>query len=342
MEPFRAGPLTRQTPKASRQPLSPWPHRLAWGLAVATFVLLYVGGTVTTYNAGMAIYDWPTTEGYWWYPLPKWLAADWDVFLEHGHRLLAQLVGLITIALVVAIWRLDPRKWMRWLGAAALMGVLLQGVLGGLRVLGSDILLAKVHGCTGPLFFALCATLVTLTSPRWHQIGRPKPHPAARRLHGLARALAVSLYLEIVLGAQLRHVLPVGVPGWFNLWLWLKLILAGLILIGVAWLAVDVMRRMRTETILLRRASLLGALFAVQLVLGAATWVTNYGWPVWFKTYVWPIAYTVVAEGGLQVVTTTAHAAIGSLNLAVALSLALWSWRRLERAPRGETGREAR
>ena len=312
-----------------RQPISPWPHRLAWALACATFLLLYAGGTVTTYNAGMAVPDWPTTEGYWFYPLPKWLAADWDVFLEHGHRMLALLVGLITIALAVALWRLDPRKGMRWLGVAALAGVVSQAVLGGLRVLAGEMLLAKIHGCTGPLFFVLSAALVTLTSPRWHESRTPNKLPAARRLHGLALASTVALYLQIVLGAQLRHVSPVGVPGWFNLWVWLKLILAGLILLGVIWLLVDVMRRAGAEAMLVRRASLLVGLFSVQLLLGAATWVTNYAWPLWFKTYVWPWSYTVVAEGRLQAVTTTVHAAVGSLSLVAALSLVLWSRRLL-------------
>jgi len=312
-----------------RQPISPWPDRLAWTLACATFLLLYVGGTVTTYDAGMAVPDWPTTEGYWFYPLAKWLGADWDVFLEHGHRMLALLVGLVTIALAGALWRLDPRKGMRWLGVAALAGVVFQGGLGGLRVLAGEMLLAKVHGCTGPLLFALSAALVTWTSPRWHESGPPKKLPAARRLHGLALAATVALYLQIVLGAQLRHVSPVGAPGWFNLWVWLKLILAGLILLGVIWLLVAVIRRAGAEAMLVRRASLLVALFSVQLLLGAATWVTNYAWPLWFKTYVWPWSYTVVAEGGLQAVTTTVHQAVGSLSLVAALSLVLWSRRLL-------------
>ena len=291
-------------------------------------MLLCVGGTVTTYRAGMAVPDWPTTEGYWFYPLPKWLEADGDVFLQHGHRMLALLVGLMAIALAVVLGRLDPRPGVRWLGVAALAGFVVQAVLGGLRVLTGEILLAKVLGCTGPLFFALAAALVTLTSPRWHQGARPKKLPAARRLHALAVAVTLALYLQIVLGAQLRHVPPVEALGWFVLWVWLKLILAGLILAAVVWLLIDV-RRHAAEPMLVRRAGFLVALCSGQLVLGAATWVTNYGWPLWFKTYVRPLPYTVVAEGALQVVTTTLHMAAGSLCLVAALSLVLWSRRRL-------------
>jgi cytochrome c oxidase assembly protein subunit 15 len=330
--------LTRRKPEKSRTPsalpLSPWPHRLAWVLSGATFVLLYAGGTVTTYSAGMAVPDWPTTEGFWLYPVGKWLGGEWDVFLEHGHRLLALAVGLMTIALAVALWRLDARKWMRWLGVAAVGGVILQATLGGLRVLGDELLLAKVHACTGPLFFSLCAAIVTLTSRRWEQSAAAKRGGPARLLPGLALALCLALYLQIVLGAQLRHMSPLDPPGWFNVWVWLKLIVAGLIAIGVVWLWVYVFRGARDRVMVVRWSGLLAAIFFLQLLLGAATWVLNYGWPLWFKDYVWQLDYTVVAEGGLQVVTTTVHAAVGSLNLVAALSLVLWSRRRLPGAAR--------
>jgi len=324
-------PMDRQA-IAPKPPLSRWPHRLAWVLACSTFLLLYVGATVTTYNAGMAIPDWPTTRGAWFYPPKKWLAADWDVFLEHGHRMLAQAVGLMTITLAVAVWRLDPRKWMRPLAVALLAGVVIQAVLGGFRVLEGELLLAKVHGCTGPLFFGLCAALVTLTSRPWLQAGAPRGHPAARRVHGSALAVAAAVYLEIVVAAQLRHVSPMGVPGWFAICVWAKLIVAGLIAAGVAWLLVEVLWRLPTETLIVRRVKLLAVLFLLQLILGAGTWVTNYGWPSWFKDYIWSIPYTVVAEGRLQVLTTTAHSSAGSLNLAASVSLALWSWRLLRGA----------
>jgi cytochrome c oxidase assembly protein subunit 15 len=211
--------------------------------------------------------------------------------------------------------------------------VILQGVLGGLRVVASELVLAKVHGCTGPLFFALCAALVTLTSRPWLEGPAPQVHPAARRLHRWALAVTVALYLEIVLGAQLRHLSPVGVPAWFELWVWLKLITAGLIAVGLVWLLLGVWRHFRAETTIVRGAKLLAALFSLQLVLGAGTWLTNYGWPLWFRQYVWPMPYTVVAEGRLQVLATTTHATIGSLTLAVSLTLALWSWRLVRGVP---------
>ena len=85
--------------------LSPWPHRWAVVLACATFPLVWVGGLVTTTDAGMAVPDWPSTFGYnmFLYPWQSWLAGPWDLFVEHGHRLLASSVGLMTIGLVIVL-----------------------------------------------------------------------------------------------------------------------------------------------------------------------------------------------------------------------------------------------
>jgi len=313
-------------------------HVLAWLLACGVFPLVWMGGLVTTYSAGMAVPDWPTTFGHWFYPVQHWLwgIGDvlWDVFLEHGHRTVAQLVGLVTIALVVVLWRNDPRKWMRWLAGAALFGVVLQGALGGFRVLsdtaelpGVALALAKIHGCTAPLFFCLAATLVTLTSRAWHSRPAPAQHPAAAWLHSGSVVLAAAVYLQIVFGAQLRHIPSESWLGWFPLWIWAKVILAGLLTAGVVWLLVHVLRRHRDEPMLVRRAALVGILFSGQLVLAAGTWVSNYGWPKWFTDWFFRVEYTIAQEGPLQVLFTTAHTAVGSLLLVASLSLALWSFR---------------
>ncbi len=137
-------------------------------LAGSIFPLIWVGGLVTTYDAGMAVPDWPTTYGYnlFLYPWQTWLFGPWDLFIEHGHRLLAATVGLVTIALVVVLYRCERRTWVRRLGLAALALVLFQGWLGGMRVRMDARLLAQIHGCVGPAFFALAAALAVFTSPR--------------------------------------------------------------------------------------------------------------------------------------------------------------------------------
>ncbi|MBN2476064.1 MAG: COX15/CtaA family protein [Pirellulales bacterium] len=306
-----------------------WPHRLAWLTVCLAFSLVWLGGTVTTYEAGMAVEDWPTTFGYWFYcPLHLWLGT-WDVFLEHTHRMLAQLVGLSTIVLAVLIWKSDRRRWMWWLAAAAVAVICFQGLLGGLRVLGDARMLARIHACTAPLFFALAAAMVAWTSPAWLRPDPPASDPAARRLHWLSPGTTLGIYALIVLGAQLRHPMWDTAPGWFLFWLWTKLIAVGLVATAVAWLAAVVLQRAAAAPILARRARWLVLLFCVQLLLGAGTWVVNYNWPAWSRDYVAAIDYTVLQEGRLQVLVTTAHAAVGALSLVAALSLTLWSFRRL-------------
>ena len=114
---------------------SRWPHRLAVLLACTTFPLIWVGGLVTTYDAGMAVPDWPGTYGYnlFLYPWQTWLAGPWDLLIEHGHRLLGALAGLLTIAVVGAAYRWDQRRWLRYLAVIALAAIIAQGCLGGAR-----------------------------------------------------------------------------------------------------------------------------------------------------------------------------------------------------------------
>jgi cytochrome c oxidase assembly protein subunit 15 len=313
-----------------------------------------MGGLVTSYRAGMAVPDWPNTFGYnlFLYPLESWIDV-FDVLLEHSHRLIGAAVGLVAIALAIALWVVDRRPAARWLGIAAVAGVSLQGTLGGLRVILDETPLADLHGCTAALYFALAAALVTYTSPAWRvaggeeekeekeEGGRRKEgdklstsrrilHPSSFILHPfpwLPMATAIAVYLQIVLGAQLRHLTPQQGPGWFALWVWLHVIMAGLLVLAVVWLLVLTGRRSGAERMLSRRAKWLAAALAVQLTLAAATWVTHYGWPAWLTGAIGAIPYTVVASGRLQAFTTTAHVVVGSLCLAAALSLALWDRR---------------
>jgi cytochrome c oxidase assembly protein subunit 15 len=110
-----------------------WLTRFALATAVATLVLIGLGGLVTSHEAGLSVPDWPTTYGYnmFLFPVSKWVGG---IFFEHTHRLMASLVGFLTAILAIWLWIKEPRRWMRWLGIAAFFGVVLQGVLGGLRV----------------------------------------------------------------------------------------------------------------------------------------------------------------------------------------------------------------
>src|SRR3954463_8872575 len=190
---------------------SPWPHRWAVALACATFPLVWVGGLVTTTDAGMAVPDWPNTYGYnlFLYPWQSWLAGPWDLFVEHGHRMLAATVGLITIGMLFVFMRLERRNWVRGMGFAALGLVMFQGALGGMRVLFDERTLAMLHGMTGPVFFGLTVALAVITSRTWLSDDPDDSHAIDRgagQIRLLATVTAVLVHLQIGLGEVLRHV----------------------------------------------------------------------------------------------------------------------------------------
>jgi len=201
------------------------PHRWAVALACATFPLIWAGGLVTTYDAGMAVPDWPSTFGYnlFLYPWTTWFFGPWDLFIEHGHRLLGALVGLLTIGLLISVMRRDSRRWMKRLAVLALLLVLLQGGLGGARVLLNERFLALVHGCVGPLFFAYAAAMAVFTSRAWRQPGSQAVSSAVEngsqqlqaqlyRVRHLALLTTGMIYAQLIVGAHVRHVMVQPLP----------------------------------------------------------------------------------------------------------------------------------
>ena len=304
-----------------------WLHRWSVLLVCLVWPLVWVGGLVTTYDAGMSVPDWPGTYGYnlFLYPVETWLWGPFDLFIEHGHRLLAALVGFLTIVALVIAWLSEPRRWVIWLTAGALVAVILQGVLGGMRVELDDRTLAMLHGCVGPAFFALCTSLAVVTSRWWWTEGQPGT------LHRLpvwiAGSLAVIAYVQLVLGAQLRHVSLTASPGIFTHTAATHLLVA-LLLWGLS-IALAVRLRGCGDLTLSRPALALIGLLGLQIGLGLATWVVNYGFPVLRQ---WPPAagYLVEAKGFGESLTITAHVATGSLILATSVML----WLRVGRAAR--------
>ncbi|HEY4414229.1 MAG TPA: COX15/CtaA family protein, partial [Verrucomicrobiae bacterium] len=145
--------MNKTAPAIWNRPL----HWFAVLTAVATFLLLGLGGLVTSHEAGMSVPDWPTSYGYnmFMLPLKYWKGG---AFFEHTHRLLASGIGLLTTILAVWLWFKDSRKWMRWLGVIAFFGVVVQGILGGLRVDLINAQLGVFHGIIAQAFFILiCA-----------------------------------------------------------------------------------------------------------------------------------------------------------------------------------------
>ena len=135
--------------------------------AVATFLLIGLGGLVTSREAGMSVPDWPTSYGYNMFALPIKLWTG-GAFFEHTHSLLASVVGLLTTILAVWLWLKDPRKWLTWLGIAAFLLVIAQGILGGLRVKWQLDYLGIPHGAVAQAFLVLTCAIALFTG-RWWQ-----------------------------------------------------------------------------------------------------------------------------------------------------------------------------
>src|SRR6202012_1361604 len=119
------------------------------------------------------------------FPISKWVGG---IFWEHSHRLLASGVGLLTTVLMVWLWLKEPRKWLRWLGVAAFFGVVLQGVLGGLRVVLAWDNLGIFHAALAQAFFVLLCAIALVTSRWWIQL--PAKDMVIKDRHGLRRMLA--------------------------------------------------------------------------------------------------------------------------------------------------------
>src|SRR5947209_2375922 len=208
---------------------SRWLHRWAVLTVCATFVLLLLGAVVTTFRVGMADPVWPTYP--WHLLLISWDEPSPGFLIEHSHRLAGYVVGCCVIVLAAGLWRAAPRRWLRWLGTAALLGVIAQGLLGGFRVklnalVGTD--LATVHGCFAQVVFALLVSLAVFTGPAWFAAA-PAAKAAPASLRRWSLYVVVLLYLQIILGAVLRHT-HAGVAQRGHL------LLAFLVVAAVVWL----------------------------------------------------------------------------------------------------------
>ena len=292
--------------------ISPWPYRWAWLMAIATFPLLWIGQLITTTDAGMAVPDWPETYGQnmFAYPLITWYQGPWDVFVEHGHRLLASGIGLLTIGFVVVVWRCDHRPWLRKLAVASLVLVIAQGLLGGLRVEANARYVALIHGIVGPLFFAFTLALVVLTYPkesrnpsrfRWSLIGLP-----------------LLVLLQLTFGATLRHTPEWGSPWAFAMHVQCHLVTACLLVFAVGWSAFSTLGGPWAR----RLAQSLAALLVLQISLGIGSWYFKYRFPHWASD-LGPSTIQASTSGGWhETNTVTAHSAVGSLLLALATARA--------------------
>jgi len=267
-------------------------HRLGLATLAATGMLIVLGGLVTNTGAGLAVPDWPSTFGHNMFLFP-WSQMIGGVFYEHSHRLVGALVGLLTLVLAAALWPEGGR--LRRLGLIAVAVVLVQGVLGGLRVVLQQDTLAIVHGSLAQAFFALLAAVALLTTPR----GRVAVAPVAPSLKALTVVAAALVYVQIVFGAFLTHAGR------------LDLHLAGAALVFVVVPLVTAQLRRTGDAVTAPLARLLLVLLGLQLTLGAGSFLARFS-SLWM-----PGGQTTV------VLLPVAHRFVGSLILGAAVALAV-------------------
>ena len=303
--------------QVAKQPhaTSPWPRRLAWATVGATVPLLLLGGTVTTLRVGMAVPDWPTTfeQNMFAYPLSAML-ENTGVFWEHTHRLWGALVGFLVLSTFVAVQWKERRGTPRVLAAFALLGVIGQGLLGGLRVLENSPQLAFLHGSLAQAVFALFVALAITLSVRWIQ-AEARPCKRTRGLRRWALATVVVVYGQIVLGAWLRHTGLHALLG-------AHIVLAGAVIVCVvkarSWLVAshaDGVAGGHDRSVLQRGAKRLVTLLVLQIAIGIAATVA---------------IFVVSSDAGAPItvgeqVFATLHVLVGALLLASSLSAAMWS-----------------
>jgi cytochrome c oxidase assembly protein subunit 15 len=172
--------------------------------AFATFLLIGLGGLVTSHDAGMSVPDWPTSYGYNMFALPIKFWKGGALY-EHTHRLLASFIGFLTTVLAVWLWWKDARKWMQWLGVAAFLLVVVQGALGGLRVVLSDAQLGIVHGAVAQLFLVLLSAIALFASRWWINSETARQIPVPRGLRSHVLYVIILIFVQLLIGATMRH-----------------------------------------------------------------------------------------------------------------------------------------
>ena len=292
-------------PKEIELPYNKGLHNFAIFTSCVTLLLIVAGALVTSNDAGLSVPDWPTTFGSI-YKMPHMIGG---VKYEHGHRMVAEFVGLLTIILAVWTWRAEKRRWLRLLGLAALATVIVQGILGGMTVL---LLLpaavSSAHAAVAQTFFCIAVCIAVFTGLQWIQ-EHPRTEFDTRRptLFTLTLLSIFVLYVQLLLGAMFRH---------HGLSWWPHVVHAGVIAVVLSWTAIRAISVYGQVEAVKRPAVLMLSLMVAQLCLGFLAFITRV---MWGQDAAQPELPMVIA--------TVIHVAVGALLLATTVVLAIQVWR---------------
>ena len=245
-----------------------WLH--AWSVLTvgATVALLTLGAVVTTFRVGMADPIWPTVP--WHLALIDWSEPNPGFLIEHSHRLAGYIVGCCILVLATGLWFSARRSWLKWLGVAALAGVLVQGLLGGFRVVlharfGTGF--AVLHGCFAQIVFSLLVSLAVLTSARFAVVSLPLEEAAGVRRWSLL--LTALVFVQLIWGALVRHTNGALAQR-------LHLATAFAVVAAAVWFVHLVLTSPAARRVLGRTLIWLGILLALQVLLGIESWLDKY------------------------------------------------------------------
>jgi cytochrome c oxidase assembly protein subunit 15 len=287
-------------------------HRFTVFVTCATFLLIVAGALVTSHDAGLAAPDWPLSYGQ---VFPKMVG---NLFWEHGHRIVATTVGFLTIILNIWLWLREPRIRVRLLGLFAFVAVVAQGLLGGLTVkMLLPLWVSSAHACLAQLFFCTMVSLSVFTAPGWQQKRETIEEPGGWSVRYLCVAAFAMTFMQLALGATLRH------SATWDQHLPTNLLLAhvtGAILVTLilGYTVAATLHRYSGRAYLSRPAKLAAAVLGLQLILGVLTYLARRASPEDPQPLNPMISLTV------------AHVACGALVLALTVILGLRAFRLLK------------
>lgn len=198
-------------------------HRYAIFVAAWIVLLIFFGGQVKSTESGLSVPDWPNTYGHFMFSFP-WEQMVGGIFWEHSHRMIASVAGLLTFALTFWAYRVEHRRWVKRIALMASVAVLVQGLLGGLTVLFRlPVWISSSHGTLAQIYLCLVVSFALVTSRRWSDDVVKQPDFPSGSLGRLALATTVTIFLQLIIGAVMRHseaglAIP-DVPTMFGSWI---------------------------------------------------------------------------------------------------------------------------
>jgi cytochrome c oxidase assembly protein subunit 15 len=276
---------------------------VAW--SCVTFLLIVAGALVTSNDAGLSVPDWPTSFGSL-YKIPRLVGG---VKFEHTHRMIAQLVGLLTIIISIWLWRTEKRRWMIKLGFAALGMVILQGVLGGITVLHFlPPSVSSAHAALAQTFFCTAVLIAMFTGQRFiEEVPEVESDTHRPSLVTLTLLSIFVLYVQLILGAMFRH---------HGMSWWPHVLNATTVSVVLTWTAIRALSLYSKIEAVRRPAILILWLLVTQLCMGFLAFQTRVAW-----------GHDAVQPELPMVISTVAHVAVGALLLATTVVLAVQVWR---------------